>query len=159
MEAADLDKYVDMHIKELCSIGFTDNGDNHCAHFVSHVLGFRFGFTCGSMVRGEGDPASIRVQEVFARCPTVGAWEDLPGNVTAGLVFITNGRGVDIERKKMENIPRKHVGIFCGTSRDIWHYSNSRDKVVRQTPQQFARHYPSPYNAMFWGSFPVSSGN
>ena len=49
-------------------------------------------------------------------------------------------------------VPRKHVGIFADGF--IWHYSNSQHKVVRQTPSQFAQHYPSPDNAMFFGALP-----
>ena len=52
----------------------------------------------------------------------------------------------------MANVPRKHVGIFLNGI--IWHYSNSQHRVVKQLPGQFALHYPSPDNGMFYGSLP-----
>jgi len=159
MDLAELDKYLGMHIREICGVGFDGDNENHCAHFVSHVLGFRFGATCRMMVHGSGTPASIRVQEIFPRCPAVGRWEDLPAGASTGLVFITNERSVNLSTKSMMNVPRKHVGIFSGPRREIWHYSNSRDQVVRQTPAQFSRHYPAPHNVMFWGTLPVVSGS
>jgi hypothetical protein len=59
---------------------------------------------------------------------------------------------VDLAAKVMNNVPRKHIGIFFGGF--VWHYSNSQQKVVKQLPSQFALHYPAPDNAMFYGSLP-----
>ena len=142
------------HIREICTIGYTDDSDNHCAHFVSHVLGYQFGATCRTMVNGRGTPGSIRVQDVFSRCLQVGNWDDLPTPLFWGLIFITNPSNVNVERKTMVNVPRKHVGIFYGGSRTIYHYSNSRHRVVSQTPSEFSHHYAAPDNAMYWGSAP-----
>jgi hypothetical protein len=52
----------------------------------------------------------------------------------------------------MANMPRKHVGLYVAGW--IWHYSNSQRQVLRQTPEQFSHHYPSPDNALFYGSLP-----
>lgn len=157
MIEADLNTYLEQHISSICPVGFHGNSDNHCAHFISHVLELRYGITCRSMVHGSGAAASIRVQEIFPHCPRVGTWADLPDTVRTGLVFILNANHVDLQNKGMVNVPRKHVGIFCGDQRNIWHYSNSRNKVVRQTPEQFSRHYREPDNAMFWGELPHGS--
>jgi hypothetical protein len=152
---ATLDGYLGKHISDICSVGYQNNADNHCAHFVCHVLSYQFGLTCRTMVNGKGGtPASIRVQEVFPKCGQVGNWDDLPANVNQGLVFITNARNVHLDRKVMDNVPRKHVGIFFGGMRQIWHYSNHQHQAVKQTPEEFSRHYPVPDNAMFWGSMP-----
>jgi hypothetical protein len=149
---ADLDALLGHEITRICSIGYTNPSDNHCAHFVSHVLGYQFGFTCRGMVEGTGMPATIRVHELFSRCPTVGAWASKPAALNACLVFITNASNVNVGTKTMTNVPRKHVGIFVDGS--IWHYSNTRDQVVKQTPSEFARHYAPPHNAMFFGALP-----
>jgi hypothetical protein len=149
-----LQGYLGKHIADICTIGYTSDSDNHCAHFVSHVLGFQFGATCRTMRRGTGTPGSIRVHEVFARCLSVGPWDQLPVPLFWGLVFITNARNVTLAKKTMQNVPRKHIGIFYGGMRTIYHYSNSRRQVVSQTPEQFSHHYPAPDNAMFWGSAP-----
>lgn len=154
MTAAVLDPYLGKHINEVCENGFTDNGDNHCAHFVSHVLGLEFGLTCRTMGTpgAKGAEANIRVQQLFPRCPRVGEWADRPEDLSPCLVFITKASNVNLATKVMANVPRKHVGIFVGGT--IWHYSNGKRKVVKQTPDQFALHYPAPHNAMFYGSFP-----
>ena len=35
----ELQAYVGQHISKICPRGYSANSDNHCAHFVSHVLG------------------------------------------------------------------------------------------------------------------------
>jgi hypothetical protein len=84
----------------------------------------------------------------------VGKWDDIPSPLYWGLVFITNPSNVNIKNKQMVNVPRKHVGIFIGGMRSIYHYSNNQHKVVTQTPDAFSHHYAAPDNAMFWGSAP-----
>ena len=106
------------------------------------------------MVKGPGTPASIRVQDVFRHCVQVGAWGDLPVPLFWGLVFITNPSNVNVGAKAMHNVPRKHVGIFYGGLRTIYHYSNRLHQVVSETPDEFSHHYPAPDNSMYWGSAP-----
>lgn len=151
---ANLQALLGKHISQICPLGYAADSDNHCAHFVSHVLGFQFGVTCRTMSRGTGTAASIRVQELFARCLQVGDFDDIPSPLFWGLAFITNARNVNLQSKQMVNIPRKHVGIFIGGMRTIYHYSNANRKVMSQSPDDFSHHYPAPDNAMFWGSTP-----
>jgi hypothetical protein len=150
--AVDLDALLGREITSICTVGYSNRNDNHCAHFVSHVLGYQFGFTCRGMVEGPGKPATIRVHELFPRCPSVGVWASKPAILNRCLVFITKASNVDLAGKTMVNVPRKHVGIFIGGS--IWHYSNTRDQVVKQTPVEFSRHYAVPDNSMFYGEMP-----
>ena len=147
-----LDAYVGKSIGEICQNGYTSRADNHCAHFVSHVLAYQFGVTCRMMSHGKGTAATIRVQEIFPKCPSVGVWSLRPASLKTCLVFITRASNVNLPAKVMANVPRKHVGIFMGGL--IWHYSNGLGKVVNQTPSQFARHYAPPDNGMFYGSLP-----
>lgn len=149
-----LQALLGQHISKICPCGYSANSDNHCAHFVSHVVGFNFGATCSGMTGKSGASASIRVHEIFSRCSAVGAWNSLTPTNFCGLVFITNASNVNLSTKTMINVPRKHVGIFLGVVPQIWHYSNSKQRVVRQTAQEFSHHYGSPDNAMFWGSCP-----
>jgi len=144
--------YVGKAIAEICPNAYTSRAENHCAHFVSHVLGYRFGATCRMMGNGTGDAATLRVQELFSRCASVGVWSLRPASLTTCLVFMTRASNVNLAGKVMAPVPRTHVGIFAGGF--IWHYSNRHHHVVRQTPSQFALHYPSPDNAMFYGSLP-----
>lgn len=148
----ELDAYLGQEITRICAVGYTNRNDNHCAHFVSHVLGYEFGFLCSGMVHGKGTGATIRVHELFPQCKSVGNWDTRPAGLENCLVFITKASNVDLHAKSMVNVPKKHVGIF--SSGDIWHYSNSRDKVVKQTPAEFSHHYAAPHNAMFFGELP-----
>lgn len=159
-----LDACLGHRIDDICPNGYADASDNHCAHFVSHVCGLRFGLTCDRMVparnlarRGSGGPplrhqANIRVQEVFQRCPEVGAWNSKPIVLVSCLIFITHAANVNVQNRTMVNVPRKHVGIYLDNL--VWHYSNTRDQVVNQTVEEFSNHYPSPYNALFYGKLP-----
>lgn len=144
--------YLGKSIADICQNGYTSVHDNHCAHFVSHVLGYRFGVTCQMMGNGKGAPATLRVQELFPKCHSAGVWSLRPASVKTCLVFITRASNVNLANRTMANVPRKHVGIFLDGY--IWHYSNAQQKVVKQLPAQFAQHYPSPDNAMFFGTLP-----
>ena len=143
---------LDKTIADICPNGYANAADNHGAHFVSHAMGYGFGATCLTLRRGHGFGASIRVQEIFPRCPTVGTWAARPVTMTTCLVFITNASNVDVATKVMSSAPQKHVGIHI--SGLIYHYSNSQHRVVQQTPEQFSHHYAAPDNAMFYGSLP-----
>ena len=155
LSASILDDYLGKHIKEICKNGFDKDSDNHCSHFVGHVLGIQIGLTCFGMT-GKGDKhdrSSIRVQEVFARCPQVGKWDDKPATVSQCLAFVTAKSHVNLEKKIMENVPKKHIGIFIGGQ--IYHYSNRNHKVVQQSPLQFKKHYAGNNIEVFFGTFPA----
>lgn len=97
--------------------------------------------------------ANIRVQDIFARCIRVGKWSDRPANLTVCLAFVTLMKNVNLATKQMDNVPRKHIGIYNFGS--IWHYSNTGDKVVKQLPEQFGRHYAGSDIGVFYGELPV----
>ena len=147
-------QYINKPISDICSNGYHKSSDNHCAHFVSHILGFRFGFKCSAMTgKGESaNAANIRVQEVFARCPEIGKWTDKPLSTISCLAFVTSAANVNLSTKTMINHPRKHIGVFHNGK--IYHYSNSRDKVVEQTPEAFARHYSGADITVYYGTMP-----
>jgi len=145
-----LDSYLGKHIRDICGNNYVNDSDNHCAHFVSHVLGLKFGATCHMLGNGKGAAANVRVQEVFLHCPKVGAWESRAPKDPVCVVFITNAGNVKLAQRIMSNVPRKHMGIHM--SGFIWHYSNTLTQVVKQSPDEFSRHYPAPDNAMFFGT-------
>jgi hypothetical protein len=150
--ATDMSGYLGQHINKICPNGYTNDDDNHCAHFVAHVLKYAFGTTCLTMSKGQGAGATIRVHELFPQCGTVGKWKARPTATDPCLVFITNAGNVNLKEKTMVNHPRKHVGIYVEGV--IYHYSNRKEKVVRQTPDEFSSHYAAPNNAMFYGTLP-----
>ena len=147
-----LNSYLGKSIGDICPNAYTSVHDNHCAHFVSHVLGYRFGVTCQVMGNGTAPGATLRVHELFPHCHSVGVWSLRPTSIRTCLVFITRSTNVNLANRSIANVPRKHVGIYFDGL--IWHYSNAQQKVVRQTPAQFALHYPPPDNAMFFGTLP-----
>lgn len=151
--AVQLNQRLGDAISKICPNGYTNPNDNHCAHFISHMLEYRFGATCRTMSNGTSPGANIRVQEVFAHCPTVGAWADRPSDVKQCLVFVTHQSNVNLKKKVMENVPKKHVGIYLDGS--IWHYSNSKSQVVNVTPEEYQKHYPGPGIALFYGTMPA----
>ena len=151
---ATLNGYLKKNINKICEFEYTNDDDNHCAHFVSHVMGFNFGYTCKSQTgKGPKDKkgASIRVHQLFAQCPSVGEW-DSADRPTTGLAFITAKNNVKLATKYMANVPRKHVGIFINNT--VWHYSNTKDEVVSQDISAFKKHYSGTQYAVFWGTFP-----
>jgi len=147
----ELEALLGNHISSHCDQNLIADNLNHCAHFVSHVMGYEFGYQCGNQTQSSGEGATIRVQEVFSRCPKVGLWSDKGACLTSCLAFVTKKSNVDLVRKTMSNVPRKHIGIFAGGY--IYHYSNSKDEVVKQTPAQFANHYQGADYAVFYGTF------
>lgn len=147
-----LDAFVGQSIAEICGNGYASPQDKHSAHFVSHVLGYHFGVTCQSMGVTKAPGATLRIEDLFAKCKTVGLWSLRPAHLKTCLVFIIKSRNVKLSSRVMANVPRKHVGVYLNGS--IWHYSNDQHKVLRQTPSQFGQHYPAPDNAMFFGSLP-----
>jgi hypothetical protein len=143
-------------ISQICDGKFHDLSQNHCAHFVSHLLDLGFSFNCREFMGGNGHPANVRVHEVFAQCPKVGRWADADRSQTQ-IVFVTKEANVNIATKTMINIPQKHVGIWHDGK--IWHYANTADKVVAWTDDEFLTRFQGIYDghqALFFGTIPGS---
>ena len=147
-----LSGYLGKSIGEICPNGCTDEAVGHGAHFVAHVLGYRFGLTCQMTGTAQGPAASLRVQDLFQHCPKLGVWSLRPASMTTCLVFITRASNVNLAARVMATVPRQHVGLLVDGF--VWHYSSRQQRVVRQTSAQFARHYAGPDNALFYGSLP-----
>ena len=152
LSVALLTKYQGKDISDICGNGLTSSSSNHCAHFVNHVMSQDHGYTCKKATGEKNAAANVRVHETFKRCPKVGKWADR-GTIKKCFVFITYASSVKLGTKEMSNRPKKHIGIYCDGN--IWHYSNSKNKVVKQTPTQFAKHYSGDKFALFYGTFPT----
>lgn len=150
-----LASFEGLHISAICAaVRFVKDADNHCAHFVNHVLGFDAPLTCAQMTGRSGPSANIRVHETFAACPVVGDFAQRPTDEPC-LAFTTQRSAVDLNARTMSNVPKKHIGIFCDG--EIWHYSNSGRKVVRQTPAAFSQHFAGNEFGLFFGAFPAGT--
>lgn len=149
-----LNDAVGKNINKICPNRFHDPALNHCAHFASHILGMEFSFHCREFAGGSKPGANIRVHELFAQCPKVGKWEDADPERTQ-LIFVTRRDNVDIANKRMVNIPQKHVGIYH--NRKVFHYGNTTDKVVTDTPESFFNKFEAIYagrQGLFFGWVP-----
>ncbi|MGE3181761.1 MAG: hypothetical protein AB7N71_09030 [Phycisphaerae bacterium] len=152
-----LSSYLGRDIAEICSNSFANRRENHCAHFVSHVLDLQFGKTCRELVSRNNrfaPGANVRVQEIFARCPAVEALDHCPTRGSA-LIFVSEERNFQGAPMVLRNVPKKHIGILLNGN--VWHYSNTRDKVVQQSVAEFFYHYPQQRNALWLGTLPPTS--
>lgn len=142
-----LNSYIGHPIEKICPFGY--QADNHCAHFVSHVLQLGVGLTCAPSRAGA---ACVRVQELLPQCGNVHEVRECP-TTGEGLIFVSHKANFQGSPVTIQNVPKKHVGImFNGW---IWHYSNSKHKVVVQSVGEFLHHYPSRQNALWYGSLPT----
>lgn len=162
-----LDAVVGLNIKSICENDYADPALNHCAHFVSHILGIEGDPTnCATLVPAASRRSigrNVRVHEIFPRCPEAGEWCDRPGHLFSCFAFITYANGVDLARRTMQNVPNKHIGIFH--TGFIYHYANSRDVVARDTPEDFEQRFRRVYGhtaarpvRLFYGTFPPGVG-
>jgi hypothetical protein len=156
--AQELDAFVGKNIKDICPCEFWDNGASHCAHFVSHVMKYKFGYTC-SQISGKGsssDTANVRVVEIFRNTRRFGKWVDKPANLQTGLIFVTQGKNVNVKNRTYASAPANHIGIFIGNV--VWQYKNRVHHVVKQDPVEFSKHYDYkklPGFEIFFGEFPL----
>lgn len=150
----DVASFLGKPIDDICGNGFDSHNLNHCAHFVSHVLHLAFGMTCKELTNGSHAAANVRVQEVFAECPEVGNWPPPAGSGPV-LIFVTKATNVNLATKTMQNVPKKHIGIF--EDGQVFNYSNTKEKVVSQTVPAFKTAFNAAYGGpqgYFWGTFP-----
>lgn len=148
-----LSETLNKTISDFCKNNFNGAAENHCAHFVCHVLELDAGYDCKTHKNGNHPGAGIRVQELFAECPQVGDLNSAPPGMK--IVFVTDKANVDLAAHTMRNVPKKHVGIF--SDGQIYHYSNTQDIVIRQTPVDFLARFQKTYGGnqgLFFGSFP-----
>jgi len=166
-----LQTFVGQSVEDFCENGTDGNatgvgkfgrkGDtaNHCAHFVSHALGFRVGKLCSVMSsKGSRNPASGRslvVSDLFNACPSRGPWSEKPKDLTCCMIFavIANGASEEGGKWVMSNVQNKHVGIFL--SGECYNYHNrTHEGVAVDGPEFFARVY-GPNTKAFYGTFPL----
>ena len=150
-KALTMSPYLGKGISEFCTSSLAKkNGENHCAHFVSHVLGYAISgsATCKNLTWDDKKDetvvaASVRVNDIFNKCATKGVWSDKPPTYSSCLMFVT--LSTNIKNKKMSSHPRKHIGILHGGR--IWNYSNTYNKVVADAPDAFIKKFDGAYKA------------
>lgn len=147
----DLGRSLSMGIAQLCpfSLGKISN-QNHCAHYVSHMMGYEFsGPTCKNFTWADKQKpargATIRVDDIFKQCTKTDLLSSRPAAVTECLVFVTLASNVTKVGSKqvMGNNPKKHIGILKQGS--IWNYSNTNNKVVSEVQANFISKFTRAY--------------
>jgi hypothetical protein len=143
-----LESMLEQSVETFCGkYGSLRDDFNHCAHFVSHVIGLRIpGAALCSNVAGSKytfkerrEGYCIRVNQVFNSCSNRAYWDD---GASEGTCLVVATVAANIESKSpltIGEMSRKHIGFhIAGVA---YHYSNTRDKVVKQTIAEFKRHY------------------
>ena len=164
VDAAFLAAFRDQTVEDFCakskeagrfSVG---DSDNHCAHFVSHALGFRFGALCLSEKYFGAEGRSMRVDEIFTWCPDRGPGASRPKTLDPCLIFATLKNNVMTPKKGLVEMGQsrfKHVGIWLKGA--AWNYHNGRtgpEGVVEDGEHFFLNLY-GPNTVCFYGSFPA----
>jgi hypothetical protein len=84
-----LERSVGQNINQICNTGFTSPSENHCAHYVCHILDLQYGLVCGSMAwatRGQG--ATLRVNELYNALDDTGRWDARPATEGGKFIFV-----------------------------------------------------------------------
>lgn len=143
-----LTEYLGKKIDQICpfSLG-KDSSQNHCAHFVSHVMEYDdFAVTCKNQTNADkllsGKGAAIRVDEIFNVVPESGPWTARPLSLRSCLIFATNSGNIK-QNGEMNNGKKKHIGIFLDGV--VWHYSNTRDGVAKDQEKLFITKFKHAY--------------
>jgi hypothetical protein len=158
LTTACLDEFLGKSIVDICPAGFGKIGDNdnHCAHFVGHVLRINdIGYTCTQHHNPKKKPASqgavLRVNELYNACEKIAqpevtgclAYFTLPGNLTGN---------------QMGSMSKKHVGIWFAEL--VWNYGNTADKVRKDTVEWLSSYLGGVYGgkiAVRYTKFPPNA--
>ena len=152
---SDLQKYVGKPITDICENEFSTTKQNHCAHFVGHVMEIQLGMLCGDMkYKTRKTGGSIRCDELYNRLSQRGPWEERPTQSDGVLIFALAVHNV--VNGIMLKVPEKHVGIhYAGR---VYNFSNSQHKVVADVSvDAFHKKFKAAYAgnvALFYGVVP-----
>lgn len=161
----DIGRSKGMHISKLCPFSLAkDNSKNHCAHYVSHIMGYELpGPTCKNVTwddkQNPARGASIRVNDLFAASPVTDLLSNKPAAITECLIFVTISSNVKKVgcAYEMYNHPKKHVGILSKGM--VWNYSNTHNRVVADLLTVFQVKFTHAYKTagssveFFYGKF------
>lgn len=147
-----LPEYLNKHISHLCSATIAkDDLQNHCAHFVSHVMQYdiKGTATCKTFTLEDKNNikngATIRVNEIFNKLSKSGAWQSKPDYLRSCLIFVTISSNVEKRgnRLNMGDRKKKHIGILHQDK--VWNYSNTQDKIIADSTAIFINKFKHYY--------------
>lgn len=140
-----------MHVSKICPFSIAkNNSENHCAHYVSHIMGYELpGATCKNATWADKQKAAkgatIRVNDLFKSALVTGTLANKPAALTECLIFVTLASNIKTVGAKlvMGTHPKKHVGIlFQG---NVWNYGNSQNKAVADILALFQSKFSNTY--------------
>jgi len=135
-----MDRYLGLHINQVCRNAIVSApGQNHCAHFVSHVMRWHHipgAARCGFMSHSDSRPGvHIRVNEIFNVAPNRAAWPAGAALPDPCLVYATIPSNVRPgPPPTFGTHERKHIGLYYLGK--IWHYSTFNRQVFADSRTQ-----------------------
>ena len=144
-----LETYLGQSVVDFCgTFGSVADSEDHCAHFVSHVLQLRIpGAALCSNVGSSSYTYEdrrkgfcIRVNQVFNSCQNRARWDD--AKLPTDVCFIVATVEANIERKSpltIGSMRQKHIGFYSGGW--VYNYGNTNDTVKKTALADFKRHY------------------
>jgi hypothetical protein len=145
-----LHMYLNWPIDKICRNSIVhEHGQNHCAHFVCHVMGYNHipgALKCTVRGMGGTNGVHIRVNEVFNYAPDRQMWRAGTELSEPRLVVATIAQNVHgAQAPTVGQHRRKHIGIY--TAGLIWHYSTHRTSVFADLPGDWRRRMEQTYGA------------
>jgi hypothetical protein len=148
-KALKLEGYLGQSVVDFCGkYGSIGDSENHCAHFVSHVLGLRIpGAALCSNVAGSAYAYEdrrkgfcIRVNQVFNSCSNRVRWSDAAAPATVCFIVATLEANIESESPlTIGSMRKKHIGFYSDGW--VYNYGNTADKVRKTSLGDFKRHY------------------
>lgn len=147
-QQGNVESHLGQTVEQFCGkYGTVGDGFNHCAHFVSHVLGTRVpgAALCSNVGNStytyeeRRDGFCVRVNEVFNNCNNRAYWSEEPAGSKCLVVLTIKDNVTGTEPLTIGTHSNKHIGIYTGGL--VYHYSNTRDKVVKQPVAELTNHY------------------
>ncbi len=140
---------VGKHIKDICPHGYANPALNHCAHAVSHILGYEGRPGASTCKNQKLDTKSnreigalISVDDIYNAMHIKKSFQGaLPAAFHRGLVYVTTAG--NMIGTKMNDGGLKHVGIWDAGR--VWHYGNTLNHFTSDTLAEFIRKFTATY--------------
>lgn len=135
-------------VEEFCGkYGSKGDDDNHCAHYVSHVLGLRI--PGAALCSNVGDNTwgyenrrngyCVRVNQIFNSCSNRMFWPEETPTGKCFWVATIPGNILTRDPLTIGTHRRKHIGIYMDGQ--VYQYSNTIDKVAVKSVAQLQHLY------------------
>lgn len=160
-----LAQYLGQSVDDFCNakdqqggaLFYKGDSQNHCAHFVSHVLGFRFGELCMSEKYHGTQGRTMRVNDLFNSCENRGPWDERSPSLDPCLIFSTIGSNVTTPKAGkpvMSDNKLKHVGVWIGGEAFNYHNGKKGTEAVATDGLSFFKTLYGSGTVCYYAAFP-----